>query len=185
MTTTFKAGDIVRRVDGIGNTRAYLVGVAEFEIMSVSGQHAKDKHGQTHGTYNLELVKAADEVMEPIKAPPVEEYRDPRYEAQLRANEDLNATLRRRKEQIASQADQINTLHKAVTETEARVLASLPDSARLATAAKQAGLEPDEAVKAIELGARFLALGYRGQDFDFLRELDMRFRRRFADMERQ
>lgn len=113
--------------------------------------------------------------------PPVDEYNNPTDEAVIRRTEELNAVLRRRNEQIAEQTKWINELRLSVTQTEERVLEALPDSSRLGVQADQLGLTADEALKALQLGAHFLALGYSDQDFEFIRSLDMRFRRRFQD----
>ena len=96
MSAALKVGDIVRRT---GNSNAYAVGREPFKIMDFKGVDSKsaiDMHGQPHSPQNLALVESAEAVPSP------EEYRDPRHEALIRTNEGLQATLRKRNEQIAA-----------------------------------------------------------------------------------
>ena len=100
MSAALKVGDIVRRT---GDPNAYAVGrepfkIMDFKIMDFKGVDSKfaiDMHGQLHSPQSLVLVESAEAVPSP------EEYRDPRHEALIRTNEGLQATLRKRNEQIA------------------------------------------------------------------------------------
>lgn len=167
--TTIKPGDCVRTKgapaypDGTEFTVTEVVARNERHYLGADFTHYATGDPKERGVWTkyLEVVEPAAE-----PAPPVEEYRDPRYEALLRRNQDLEATLRKRKETI-------DELRKLLDESTV--------GSALSQAADQAGLAADDAVKALELGARFLALGYEGSDFDFLMGLDMKFRRRFHE----
>ena len=96
--------------------------------------------------------------------PDLSEYTDPRHEGLIRQTESLQAVIRARNSRIESQEASILELRQAVAQTEARVIASMPDSAVLATRAAQLGLTDDTAPAALEVGARLVALGVAFDD---------------------
>lgn len=96
--------------------------------------------------------------------PDLSEYADPKHEALIRQTESLQAVLRSRNSQIATQIAQIAELRLAVAQTEARVLESLPSSAYLAARAGQLGLTNEDVIAALEIGARLLAIGVEFAD---------------------
>lgn len=172
MGTAFNPGDRVRT-----KGHWYYKDHAEFTVDQVveSGQRyfvTGDPAGYGVWRQYVELVEAV---------PPTSEYNNPIDEAVIRRTEELQAVLRRRNEQISEQLTQINELRRQLDESTV--------GSALSQAADQVGLAADDAVRALDLGARLLVSDIEWSDINRWREQErteeLRVMRRLNDREKK
>lgn len=171
-TNNFKVGDRVRLT---GASWSALSGAKVGDIVTISGVdpdgdpifEASSTEYFIYGDYTAELIEAEDATPNPS------EYNDSTNENLRRHIASQDAIIRKRNETIVKQREQLTEYARRLEERQG-VLSALDQAAR------QLGLGTEEAAKALELGARFLAHGYTAKDADFWIRIDRFFQHRIA-----